>query len=292
MRVIRLIFAYYKSVSIAEQYICNVPGAIGLRAELSLRAMTFAKTYGLLYEQTYGQIPSIVFGRDDNGRHGNFHPLAYQGICRNVRWARRLEKVHTASKRVRLRSDWQWKELDCANSSDALLMNIFCHPKVMKCSSVHAMLGVESNAVPEFGFKPGTALHGNRRDNTEIDMRLDDLLVEAKLTESDFQNAKPSLVSRYRDLEMAFDMSELPAQGGKQGGYQLIRGTLASYASGGSFCVLCDSRRPDLIEGWYKVMQAVRLSELRCRLKLLTWQEIASILPTDIRHFLADKYGI
>jgi hypothetical protein len=74
---------------------------------------------------------------------------------------RRLEKVHTASKRAWPRSNWQWKELDCANSSDALLMNIFCHPEAMESAGVRAMLGIESNAVPEFGYKARTPLLGN-----------------------------------------------------------------------------------------------------------------------------------
>jgi Restriction Endonuclease associating with ARP len=232
----------------------------------------------------------VAVGRP--GRHGNFHPAAYQRICSNREWNRRLEKVHTASKRSRVRADWQWKELDSTNSSDALLMNIFCHPEVMTSTNVRAMLGVESNAVPEFGFKPRTPLQTGRRDNTEIDMKVDNLLVEAKLTESDFQLARLDLICRYRDLEAVFDLSELPMRNEKQGGYQLIRGALAAYAAECSFCVFCDARRPDLVEAWYRVMRAVRLFELRCRLKLLTWQELASVLPEDLRCFLAAKYGI
>jgi hypothetical protein len=154
------------------------------------------------------------------------------------------------------------------------------------------MLGVESNALPEFGFKPRTPLHNGKRDNTEIDMRLDQLLVEAKLTESNFQWARFELISRYRDVEIVFNLSELPCRNERYCNYQLIRGTLAAYATGCSFCVFCDARRPDLIEAWYLVMRAVRLCELRCRLKLLTWQELATVLPDDLHQFLAAKYGI
>jgi len=75
-------------------------------------------------------------------------------------------------------------------------------------------------------------------------------------------------------------------------GYQLIRGVLAAYATGGSFCVFCDARRPDLIENWYSVMRAVRSCVLRCRLQLLTWQELAAVLPKSLQKFLAAKYGI
>jgi hypothetical protein len=40
-------------------------------------------------------------------------------------------------------------------------------------------------------------------------MRLGELLVEAKLTESDFQSANIGLISRYRDLETVFHIEEL-----------------------------------------------------------------------------------
>jgi hypothetical protein len=279
-------------MSIAEQPELNLPSGIGLRQELSLRNLKFAASRGCLYELSDGQVPSIIFGRDDNGRHGNFHPDAYRRICANDRWAKRLEKVHTAYKRSQLRSNWKWKELDCCNSSDALLMSIFCHPDGLSHSAVRALLGIESKAFPEFGFKPRTPLHGGKKDNTEIDMKIGELLVEAKLTESDFQSASPGLISRYRDLEAVFDLSELPTRYGKQCGYQLIRGALAAYATGCSFCVLCDARRPDLVESWYKIMRAVLPFELRCRLKLLTWQELASVLPKDLQRFLSAKYGI
>jgi hypothetical protein len=150
--------------------------------------------------------------------------------------------------------------------------------------------------VPEFGWKPRTPLHGGKRDgmtdNTEVDMRVGDLLVEAKLTESDFQTARPSLIERYRDAEDVFDVAELPMRGGRVLGYQLIRGTLAAYASGCSFCVVCDARRPELVEIWYAVMRAVRSFEFRCRLKLLTWQELAGVVPRELSEFLAEKYGI
>jgi hypothetical protein len=279
-------------MSIAEQPIFDIPSGVGLRSELSARNLKFASSHGYLYELTDGQVPSVIFGRDCDGRHGNFHPSAYRRICANDRWARRLVKVHTAHKRSRLRSNWQWKELDCCNSSDALLMNIFCHPHMMDQPTARALLGIESNAVPEFGFKPRTPLLNDKHDNTEIDMKIGELLVEAKLTESDFQSADLGLISRYRDLETVFDLSELPTRDGKHSGYQLIRGTLAAYAAECSFCVFCDSRRPDLVESWYRIMRAVRPFELRCRLKMFTWQELASVLPEDLQQFLSAKYGI
>ena len=277
----------------------ELPGGLGLRTELSLRGMRFAAAHGLVYERTDGAVPSILFARSEDGRHGNFHPRAYEAICSSPEWKKRLGKVHTAHKRMRARADWKWMELDCANSSDALLMNVFCHPGVLECAGVRATLGIAAGAVPEFGVKPRVPLKGGRRDNTEgktdnteVDMRVGDLLVEAKLTESDFQSAKIGLVERYRDVDEVFEVEKLPVRGGRVTGYQLVRGTLAAHASGCSFCVLCDARRPELVETWYAVMRAVRSFELRCRLKLLTWQELAGVVPTELSEFLAEKYGI
>lgn len=275
-----------------EQFRGNLPSGVSLRAELSIRSLKLASAHGYLHARTDGQVPSVIFGRDEEGRHGNFHPDAYRRILDREAWAKRLDKVHTASKRMRVRSDWQWKELDCSNSSDALLMNIFCYPEVARLRRIRTVLGLEGDVEPEFGFKPRVPLQGGRSDNTEVDMKIGDLLVEAKLTESGFQCASHKLISRYRDFDAVFDPSELSHRNGKQGGYQLIRGALAAYALGSSFCVLCDSRRPDLVEVWYSILRAVRPAELRCRLKLLTWQEIASVLPPELQNFLALKYGI
>jgi hypothetical protein len=75
-------------------------------------------------------------------------------------------------------------------------------------------------------------------------------------------------------------------------GYQLIRNVLAAYASDAGFCVLCDARRPDLIEIWYSVLSAVHSYTFATRLKLLTWQELAATLPIDLQQFLEAKYGI
>lgn len=270
----------------------EVPCGLGLRTELSLRALEFAKVQRLLHEQTDGKVPGVLFGVDEEGKHGNFHPLAYEQIRRTPEWSKRFCKVHTAFKRSRVRANWEWRELDCAHSSDALLMSIFCHPEVLTSGRVRALLGVASEAVPAFGYKPRTPFGNGKYDHTEIDMRLGDLLVEAKLTESNFQTAKSGLVFRYRDLEAVFRGTELPLRNGMYLHYQLIRGVLAAYAGGGSFCVLCDARRRDLMEAWYEVIRAVRLFELRCRLKLLTWQELTAELPTGLQKFLGAKYGI
>ena len=300
-----------------------------LRRDLNVRANHLATTGGLLHEQTTGSEPSIIFGRDEQARHGNFHPSSYAAISSNPEWQRRLTKVHTAHRRSRARADWKWMELDCANSSDALLMNIFCHPQVFNrdtlSPAVATLLGVEPTAHPIFGIRPGVPLRSGLRDRTEIDLQLNNLFVEAKLTETSFQTAKPSLIERYRDLEIVFDPDRLPRKfiysaashppvedfsqiediaprepsspAPKPSrtvidGYQLVRNVLAAYASDTSFCVLCDARRHDLIETWYSVLTAVHRPTFAARLKLLTWQELSTTLPKDLQQFLDTKYGI
>jgi hypothetical protein len=75
-------------------------------------------------------------------------------------------------------------------------------------------------------------------------------------------------------------------------GYQLIRSVLAAYATDFSFCVIHDARRPDLREEWFQIMAAVKNAALRVRLKVLTWQELATLLPVALQEFLDVKYGI
>jgi hypothetical protein len=172
-------------------------------------------------------------------------------------------------------------------------------------------------------------------------MRWGDLLVEAKLTESDFQCREAPAVESYRDLGAVFDLDALPrvpirtqrrrkaiefpevftqeweapnedasevaqafrAQIEKEAddahpwqpgyaGYQIIRNVLAAHATGMRFCVMIDQRRPDLLEAWFEVMSAIKITDLRVRSKVLTWQELVPYLPTALADFLDLKYGI
>src|SRR5580704_3785330 len=152
-----------------------------LRRELSTRNQQIATTNGSLHEITASETPSVIFGRSENHGHGNFYPASYRNICANPEWARRLAKVHTGS-RSASRAAWRWQELDCANSSDALLMNIFCRRRTLSNPALSSMLGVPSGLVPQFGFRPEIPLQSGRTGRTEIDMKLGDLMVEAKLT--------------------------------------------------------------------------------------------------------------
>jgi hypothetical protein len=239
----------------------------------------------------------------------------------------------------------KWRELDSCMSSDALLMNVFCTPGVAASPPVRRLLGVETDDLPEFGWKAKVPLRSGLFDRTEVDMRWGDLLIEAKLTESDFQTRKGAVVEAYRDFDEVFDRELLPrtqalaarrkaaeefheaysqewedtaglsadevgavAREFRTGlvaeaeaqlprevryeSYQLIRNVLAAHAAGARFCLICDERRPDLVEAWFEVLRAVRCAQTRTRLTVLTWQELSVVLPDALREFLDQKYGI
>ena len=118
--------------------------------------------------------------------HGNFIAASYRRICANKAWSRRLGKSYTASARVPRARDRHRAELECANSSDALLMNIFCYPGVLRRQQFCQLLGIEAGLRPEFGARAYIRMQRDEIDRTELDMRLGSLMVEAKLTETGF----------------------------------------------------------------------------------------------------------
>ena len=266
--------------------------AEALRRELSLRNREYAARRGLSFRESIGSRVVCYQASDELGQHGNFLPQSYQAILKEPEWSKRLEKPHTSAYRALPRDGLRWRELDSSTSSDALLMNIFCFPGILKQPHARSLLGVEAAAKPQFGFKARVPLSEGRVDRTEVDMRLGDLLVEAKLTESDFQRKSGAVVETCRDFKEVFDARELPREKDSYVSYQLIRNVLAAHAMNCSFCVMLDERRPDLQEAWYAVMRCVRIHDLRLRCKVLTWQELAGVLPAKLATFLGDKYGI
>ena len=302
--------------------------AARLRGELRIRNQHYA--VGRSFVESYGDPPVIVYEPDESG-HGNFFNLAYQAILARPEWIKRFDKVH-AQARSLPKVQRRWRELDSSMSSDALLMNVFCTPGVVESEAVRRLLGVDDCEAPDFGWRARVPLMNGRFDRTEVDMRWGGLLVEAKLTESDFQVCKSEVVEAYRDFKEVFDrellpLVEIPVSRRKASaefpeeytqeevivpakewqptlinkprdcvpgyaGYQLFRNVLAAKTQGTCFCVIEDARRPDLREVWFQVMAAVKSAEMRVRLKVLTWQELAAALPDDLQAFLRTKYGI
>src|ERR1022692_2722633 len=266
--------------------------AAPLRRELAERAQKYANAEGLPHCLSYGGAPTVCFPPyEHDSRHGNFLPGTYKAIRSNPAWSKRLEKVHTQGRRSLPPSErGRWMELDTCTSSDALLMNVFCHPGVLRDGRVAAFLGAEPD-LPCFGYKARVPLTNGKFDRTEIDLRLGDLLVEAKLTEGDFQTAKKRVLLAYRDFLDVFDQGQLSQTESHFLSYQLLRNVLAAHALDCSFCVLVDARRPDLSDAWYAVMKCVKPVQLRTRLRISTWQEVAQAAPAKVRAFLAEKYG-
>ncbi len=322
-----------------------------LRLEIAARNRKYSR--GRAHVESYGSAPVIVYSPQGE-RHGNFFDPAYAAISARADWMRRFNKVHAQAARTLPKAERRWRELDSSTSSDALLMNIFCTPAVLASPSLGRALGIEDNAEPVFGWKARVPLVSGRFDRTEVDLRIGSLLIEAKLTEGDFQTCQVQMVEQYRDLDAVFDREllpkielppkrrkepaefpenysqefeslildpeldprelppEIPTRAWPQGldapnpvatcigepgesgyaGYQLIRNVLAAHAEQCSFCVIHDERRPDLREQWFAVLAAVKSAELRTRLKVLTWQELASFLPEALQAFLDCKYGI
>ncbi len=243
--------------------------------------------------ETYGEMPAVCYQPSEDGsRHGNFRPESYRAILANENWSKRLDKVHTQARTSLPRLDRRWRELDSCNSSDALLMNIFCFPETLQEAPVANFLDIEDGAIPQFGFRARVPLSNGKSDRTEVDMLLGNLLVESKLIEFDFQSKVEVVVESYRDLDEVFEVNSLPKKDGCYLSYQLIRNVLAAHANQCSFCVMADARRPDLRESWYAVMSSIRIVDLRLRCKMLTWQELAQWLPNKLQNFLRDKYGI
>jgi hypothetical protein len=269
------------------------PLSAALRQELSARNLEWARTRGHAHEVTLGAVPAVLYREDEKGVHGNFLDASYRAITATPAWRQRLEKVHTSARRALLSRDGDRRELDSSHSSDALLMNIFCHPATLADTSIAALLGTDRSTDAVFGYRPRIALKNSRRDTTEVDLKLGSLLIEAKLTESDFQIAPIRFVERYRDFEPVFDRDRLDIEDETLRSYQLIRGVLAANSAANQrYCVLCDARRADLIDAWHCVMMAVKPYDLRGRLQLLTWQELAAHLPSELQEFLYSKFGI
>ena len=261
---------------------------------LSFLNVNWAQENGFLYEQTTGSSRSVIYRPDDQGRHGNFHPASYKRILCNPDWSQRLSKTHTTARKCLVSHDTERRELDSCNSSDALLMNIFCHPAASSAgSALRSYLAVEPHAELVFGHKPRIPLNNGGIDCTEVDLQIGNLMIEAKLTESDFQFARWKLAQRYGDLEKIFDPALLPRDGERVHSYQLVRGILAAFAvEDGRYCLLCDDRRRDLLEFWSEILFAIRRHDHAWRCILVTWQELSATLPKSLRIWLQRKYGI
>ena len=267
-----------------------------LRRLVNKAAKTYTDQYRLPHYLSRNQTePTVLFFPDQDALlHGNFLNASYDVICGNLEWARRLHKPHPRRTALPAKRRAEAMELDSCTSSDALLMNVFCYPGLFLHDPFVRLMGLPATAEPDlvFGFKPGVPLRCSRTDATEVDLKVEDLLIEAKLTEKDFTRKRADAVERYCDFGSVFESASLYTQDGYYLHYQLIRNVLAAYHLGSRFRLICDARRDDLIDAACNVLSAVRAPDLLAKCGIVTWQEVARCAPEALQSFLLGKYGI
>ncbi|NLI65332.1 MAG: hypothetical protein GX380_01165 [Tissierellia bacterium] len=212
----------------------------------------------------------------------NFHPASFNNIIKHPSWNLRLKKPHPYFEREVL-------EMQSSNSSDALLMNIFCHPNIKEWKGIRDLLDIEESDEIIFGWK-GVGFENETSYITEVDMKIGDCIIEAKLTENSFTEKDLSIVLGYENIHEVFDIDMLTKENNKVRNYQLLRNVLAASKHNFSFKVLLDERRIDLIRELFDTLAAVKDSNLRSRIGFITWQEIASYCGKDLKNYLELKY--
>lgn len=276
-----------------------------LRRELLRRAEAYV-THHELDAHVYrsrGKPPTVLFRSfqsEGKERHGNFHDESCAEIVRRPDWASRLQKPHSGKgKSCFLECDAATAcELDSCTSSDALAMNIFCHPSSPTNTALARLFGFDHLPNPDFGFKANLPFLSGQKEprSTEIDVQFHShtqtVLVECKLTELNFTFFTKEKVERYSGFAETFDVDRLLKDDCKFPYYQLIRNVLAARHCKAGFCLICDQRRPDLRVAFDEVVSAILDPNLRLRCSVVTWQQAADTLPIDLQTFLAEKYGI
>ncbi len=147
--------------------------------------------------------------------HGNFFDPAYAAILARPDWMRRFDKVHAQAARSLPKPQ---------SDTDQALARARLHHE-FRCAADERLLHARRCGVP------GNPGHARRRLRSASRfsagrpvfrlptvastaprsiMRLGSLLVEAKLTEADFQSRSAAIVESYRDFDEVFDRERLP----------------------------------------------------------------------------------
>ncbi len=209
----------------------------------------------------------------------NFHPETFAQILKVVGYKKRLEKQHSNV------SDY--KEMQSSNSSDALLMNLFAHPKIKEWKSLRDLIGINETDEIEFGWNP--LFENEKSRKTEIDMKIGKSIFEAKLTETDFTQKQIEVVLTYQNVEDIIDISAL-TKDGIVSNYQLIRNLLAAYKYQFSLYILLDESRTDFIREFINVKNAIKDSTLSNSFHFITWQEVSNSVGQELRSYITEKY--
>lgn len=249
-----------------------------LRITLKKCALSYAANQSFSFRE-YNS--AIVFENIEN----NFNKHSYDVISKNRSYSIRLEKKHSFF------TDGT-KEMQSSASSDALLMNIFCYPRIKNWKGIKLLLNISELEQIEFGFIPNIeSINGFTK--TEIDMKIGNVFFEAKLTEGTFTKKDYKLlIEKYPDAQDTFDLDYLLIDSKTIGNYQLIRNVLTAKKYDGRFILLLDARRTDLIREFYHALRSVKSKDLREKISFITWQEISDCIGEELKSFLKGKYGL
>ena len=150
-------------------------------------------------------------------------------------------------------------ELECANSSDALLMNLFCYPGLTRRPGVCRLLGVDAGLRPEFGVRVQVPLANGRVDRTEVDMQLGDLSGRGEADRDGISAGAAGAGGAIPGSRRGLRCRGAAANRERQDEYADV--PAASRCPGGA-CAESEisgavrwTPREDLIESWFQVMQ-------------------------------------
>jgi len=250
-----------------------------LRKVLWQSALSFAEKREFAKDKSHES--AIIFSTVEH----NFHPESFDNINKkkHLAWKARTSKPHPNIPGV--------KEMQSSNSSDALLMNIFCHPSINEWQGVRKLMRTDIESI-SFGYSADVQLCDGKADSTEIDMSLPDSFCEAKLTEPNFTKKRPLVVENYAGLKKVFHIEALPRKGDDYDNYQIIRNLLASVQHNRKHYLFCDERRPDLARRYMETVSCLREVRWRLNCRIIFWQEIVAACGASLREWIEEKYGM
>jgi hypothetical protein len=217
----------------------------------------------------------------------NFYDPAFRFITQNPEWAVALEKPHPEYS--------MYNEVQSASSTMALLMNVFCNPEDEHKKALAAMFRQDKIRQNEivFGHRVELASKKQEGEIAEIDLFLNESSYsQAFLGETDMGNEPKSDLMELRDFTRVFAIGYLPQNNKSYLYSKLIRGMLAAYQDGYDFRIITDSRRTDLIKGFYNLASSIIDVSFRTKCKPLFWQEMAGVSGVGLQEYLKEKYEI
>jgi hypothetical protein len=248
-----------------------------LKLHLRAAALAYAQRNGLPVDESHSS--ALIFSNVAD----SFQRESFASILKHPQWNERMLKPHPNVPGAR--------EMQSSNSSDALLMNIFCHPSISKWTGVSKLLENHLDSIA-FGISGAVLLKSGKIDATEIDLSLSDAFCEAKLTESDFTHKEAFVVENYAGLQDTFHVEALPHVGEDYDNYQIVRNLLASAQYNRKHILFCDERRPDLVRRYMTTVSCLRDIHLRQKCRVIFWQELVAACGRSLREWIEEKYDM